>query len=596
MFTSSRRRFDLTGAWRMMPDPYDVFERTAFWEKLDEKGRPTDHTPDAWPLIEVPSCWNAASPELHYYEGPAWYFKRFRFEKRARERYFLYFEAANYRTKAWINGVLLGEHEGGFTPFWFEVTEQLLPSNMLLVKVDSTRRADGVPTLVTDWFNFGGITRPVCVVAVPRNHIRNFKVSTRLAGDKTFVRFEVWTDGGRTSPVKVTIPEANFVDTIPQKKRNYYTAEFEIYPELWSPEKPRLYKVKLSHGKDSVSDAIGFREIRVESDAIVLNGRPIKLYGICLHEEADGKGRTLDRADVEQRLRWARELHCNFLRLAHYPHTEMMARAADRHGVLLWEEVPVYWQIAFTSKATLANAKQQLQRLVERDWNRAAVAFWSVGNETDMSYRGRNGFMGALADFAHKLDPTRLVTSACYLRSTQPGHVTLDDPLAAKLDVIGINEYFGWYVGAVEDFAGWRPARREAKPIIISETGAGAEAGHHGAKGTRWTEEFQAEFYRRQLALLAAMPQVKGIAPWLLMDFRSPLRTNRWQRGFNRKGVVSNSGKKKLAFRVLSGFYRDQRGVRHRAALGPYPKPQNPLPRRRSRGRRVGRTKERRLP
>ena len=573
MFTFSRNRFNLSGTWRMMPDPYDVFEETRFWEKLEETGRPIDHSPEEWPRIPVPSCWNVARPELEYYEGPAWYYKRFRFEKRRPYRYFLYFEAANYRTKVWINGHLLGENEGGFTPFWFEVTEQLLLSNMLFVKVDNGRSVESVPTLVCDWFNFGGITRPVCVVAVPGEHIGNFKVSTRLDGGKTFVRFEAWTDGAVKGPATVKIPEVNFIDSLREKKRGYHDAEFEIYPELWTPEKPRLYEVELSWGRDTVSDRVGFRELRVVGEDIVLNGTPTRLYGMCLHEEAKGKGRTLDERDVAKRFEWARELRCNFLRLAHYPHSEAMARAADRAGVLLWEEVPVYWKIAFENKATLANAKHQMQQLIERDWNRASVGFWSIGNETDPGRRGRTGFMSALAEFTRKLDPTRLVTAACYLDCDKLEAIVLDDPLAAKLDVVGVNEYFGWYEHRVADLESWKKDRKVAKPIVISETGCGTAPGHHGDKETRWTEEFQAEFYRQQMTFLDTVPRVKGVAPWLLFDFRSPLRVNVWQRGYNRKGVLSDTGRKKLAFAVLSDFYAGKRGMRRRASGGPSRRP-----------------------
>ena len=562
MLTFSRQRYRLDGTWRMAPDPFDLCEQKAIWEAHDTADELSDRVPAEWPEVQVPSCWNAAWDELEYYEGPVWYWRRFRFEARRSQRYLLHFEAANYSTKVWVNGRFVGENEGGFTPFWFDVTEQLAASNTILVKVDARRRADGVPALVYDWFNFGGITRPVSIVTVPESHIRNFRVSTRLDGARTFVRFDVWTEGPAGGHVRIKIPEVNFEDALPCARGGHCSAEFEIYPDLWSPDNPRLYTVELLYGSDRVSDAVGFRELGVQDDEILLNGKPVRLYGICLHEEADRSGRTLTERDVAQRFRWARELHASFLRLAHYPHTEQMARTADRLGFLLWEEIPVYWEIAFTSKATLANAKRQMRLLVERDWNRASVAFWSIGNETDASRRGRNAFMGALADFTRKLDPTRLVTAACSLRRTDPGHVALDDPLAAKLDVIGINEYFGWYVGAVEDFAGWQPGRRETKPIIISETGADAVAGHHGAKGVRWTEEFQADFHRRQLAVLDALPGVRGIAPWLLFDFRSPLRTNRYQRGYNRKGLISNAGNKKLAFGVLAGFYAGKRGIK----------------------------------
>jgi len=605
MFTFSRNRFSLNGTWRMVPDPYNAFERKglgisvvrAIWEHLDDKdpltapGYPLDYSPEAWPAIEVPSCWNMSRPELRYYEGPAWYFKQFRFEKRPAYRYFLYFEAANYHTKVWFNGHVLGENEGGFTPFWFEVTEHLLMSNIVLVRVDNTRLAEGVPTLISDFFNFGGITRPVHVVAVPRDHIVNFKVSTRLDGAKTFVRFEVWTDGAAKGAVTVRIPEANFVDAIPRKKRGYYDAEFEVYPELWTMAKPRLYTVELSYGRDTVSDQIGFREMRVEGEEILLNGKPLRLYGIGFHEEADGKGRTLDEKDVQQRFQWLRELHCNFARLVHYPHTELMPRTADKEGILLWEEIPVYWEIAYENKATLANAKHQMQRMIERDWNRASVGFWCAGNETDLlGHRGRNSFMASLIEFARKLDQTRPISAACLLNDKNLDAMVLDDPLAAKVDVVGVNQYCGWYAYAVEDFGKWREKDvKYPKPVIVTEFGGGAAPGHHGDASERWTEEYQADIYRRQLEMLDTLPRVKGMLPWGLFDFLTPRRANRWQRGYNRKGIVSNAGRKKLAFKVLSDFYAEKQGIRPRPSRSERPSKQRRSGTRRGRGRRGGR-------
>ncbi len=414
MFTYSRKKLFLNQPWRMEVDPYDVFEENEFWTRHDSDDRPSDWSPSCWKRINVPSSWNAERKELEYYEGPAWYHNRFPFTRRPNVKYILYFEAANYRTKVWLNGKLVGENEGGFTPFWFDVTQHLLTRNTLIVKVDNRRHKNNVPTVVYDWFNFGGITRPVYIFPVAETFMKNYKVSTRLDQGMAIAKFEVWIDGPECpDTATVSMPEVKFAGVIPIK-RGYGAAEFEMNPRLWTPESPDLYQVEISSEGDRINDVIGFREIRVEDEDIILNGEPVFLRGVCIHEEADGKGRTLSMRDVTERMNWAKQLNCNFLRLAHYPHTELMARKADSMGLMLWEEIPVYWEIKFNRVEVLNNAENQMQKLVERDWNRASVICWSVANETSQG-KARNKFLNTLVDFTRKLDDTRLISAACML-------------------------------------------------------------------------------------------------------------------------------------------------------------------------------------
>ena len=156
--------------------------------------------------------------------------------------------------------------------------------------------------------------------------------------------------------------------------------------KLWAPENPKLYTVSISAGDDRVEDRIGFRSIAVRGADILLNGHSVFLRGISLHEENPLRGgRAFSVEDARLLLGWAKELGCNFVRLAHYPHNEHMARVADELGLMLWEEVPVYWTIQWENPETLANAKAQLTDLIMRDRNRASVIVWSVANETPVS-------------------------------------------------------------------------------------------------------------------------------------------------------------------------------------------------------------------
>jgi beta-glucuronidase len=320
-----------------------------------------------------------------------------------------------------------------------------------------------------------------------------------------------------------------------------------------------LYDVKISAGDDTVHDSIGFRTIETRGPQILLNGEPIFLRGISLHEEAPVRGgRAYSEDDAQTLLGWAKELGCNFVRLAHYPHNENEIRLADRMGLLVWSEIPVYWDIAWKSPAALASAESQLREMIARDHNRAAVVLWSLSNETPVE-PDRLTFLRTLAEDARHLDPTRLITSAMNKVEDDgaDGHI-LRDPLGQFLDVLGLNEYFGWYYGRPEDIDRQRWTTAYDKPLIISEFGGDAAYGRHGDAAARWTEEYQAGLFVHQLNMVNKVPHLAGLSPWVLMDFRSPRRPLPGiQDYFNRKGLLSNTGQRKQAFFVLQKFYRD---------------------------------------
>ena len=326
-----------------------------------------------------------------------------------------------------------------------------------------------------------------------------------------------------------------------------------VPPELWSPEKPRLYDVTVSLGKHTVVDRVGFREIRREGNRILLNGEAVFLRGVSMHEDSPSNGRTLTEAEIRESFALVKELGGNFARLAHYPHNGLASRIADEIGLMLWKEIPVYWAINFQSERTLASASSQLTELITRDANRASVIIWSVGNENPDT-DARLEFMRTLAETARELDPTRLISAACLV-----DHVAnrIADRLAEHLDVIGLNEYIGWYEPEFAKLPDLLNNSEPDKPVILTEFGGGALAGHHGSRDEMFTEENQAWIYRRQTDTIATIPYIKGMSPWILYDFRSPKRANRFQRGYNRKGLLSQDKRhRKAAFFVLQEFYR----------------------------------------
>jgi len=328
--------------------------------------------------------------------------------------------------------------------------------------------------------------------------------------------------------------------------------------KYWSTKNPHLYEVMIQSKEETVVDQIGFRSISTMGSQILLNNEPIYLKGISIHEESPLKvGRGHSEEDAEKLLDWAIELGCNYVRLAHYPHNEHMVRLADKKGILVWEENQVYWTIDWENEATYQNAENQLHELITRDKNRASVIIWSMANETPTS-DARNIFLNKLAKFTRTKDPTRLLSAALEQKDYKddPFTRTIDDPFAEVVDVLSFNEYIGWYDGLPDKRASIQWKITQDKPVLISEFGGGAKQGLHGGVNERWTEEFQENLYIESLKMLDKNKKVQGMSPWILVDFRSPRRVLPViQEGWNRKGLISEEGRKKMVFFILQEFY-----------------------------------------
>jgi beta-glucuronidase len=559
---SGRSTVSLDGTWNALVDPYENGLGQHFYEnrKPADKSSLVEYDFDTAGTLKVPGDWNTQRDSLLFYEGPVWYQRYFTYHKRPHTRVFLYLGAANYFSRVYLNGTKLGEHEGGFTPFNFEATDVLADGvNSLVVEVNNARRADGVPSLNTDWWNYGGITRSVNLVEVPETFIQQYSIQLAKGSLDEVAGWAKLDGASSAQQISIEIPEIGLKKTALTDASGYAEFHFPAKLELWSPENPKLYRVVISSGMDKTEDEIGFRSVETRGTQILLNGKPIFLRGIDMHEEAPFRdGRIVSVDEDRTLLGWAEDLGCNFVRMAHYPYNEDVVRLADRIGILLWEEVPVYWDIDWTNPATLENAESQLRDEITRDRNRAAIILWSLSNETPPG-PARTEFLKNMAAYARTLDQTRLLTSAMshVERPAADRHV-LDDPLGQYLDVLGLNEYIGWYEGKPEDADQMQWTFAYDKPVIVSEFGAAAVYGRHGETDERWTEEYQANLYGHQFKMLRRMPQLAGMSPWVLMDFRSPRRgLMTIQQFHNRKGLISDRGQRKQAFYILQKFYKE---------------------------------------
>lgn len=564
-----RQTTSLNGLWKIIVDPYENGYYNYRWQinewgyfknaKPQNKSELVEYDFDTSETLLVPGDWNTQKEKLFFYEGTLWYKKSFDYEKKTGKKVYVYFGAANYQAIVYLNGKKIGEHTGGFTPFNFEVTDLLQEKdNFLIVKVDNKRLREGVPTLNTDWFNYGGLTRDVCLIEVPESYIQDYFIQL-APGSQKEVRGWIKIKGSQPGQkVEISIPETKIKHTFETNDQGFSEFNFSAKLKLWSPENPKLYSVKIKSETDEVIEDIGFRTIETKGHDILLNGKPVFLRGICIHEEAPLRGgRAFSREDSKILLDWAKELGCNFVRLAHYPHNRHITRLADEMGIMVWSEIPVYWTILWENALTFQNAAFQLTENIVRDKNRASIILWSIANETPLS-EPRLDFLKGLLDTVKMLDPTRLTTAAMERHYIDETTQMIDDPLGEFVDVLGCNEYIGWYDGLPEKCDNIQWKMMYEKPLIMSEFGGGARFGYHGDEVTRWTEEYQENLYNHQVTMLRKIPFLRGTTPWILMDFRSPRRPlpdiqNFW----NRKGLVSERGNKKKAFKVMQEFYKD---------------------------------------
>jgi beta-glucuronidase len=565
----NRNILSLNGKWNIIIDPYDNGfydyrfgeSPTGFFlnQKPKDKTDRVEYDFDKSETLNVPSDWNSQKPELLYYEGTLWYKKSFDYNLQPGKKLFIYFGAANYIANVYLNGKKLGSHEGGFTPFYYDITNLVKgKDNFVVVRVNNKRSDEYVPTVNTDWWNYGGITRDVLLIEENETFIKDYSIKYLKKGQ---IAIEASLNEPKSDvEIAIEIPELKLSTKIKTQVNGRVNIILNAKPQLWSPEIPKLYDVKLNCNNAVIKDKIGFRTIETKGNELILNDKPVFLRGICIHEEIPMRiSRANGWDDARTLLGWAKELGCNFVRLAHYPHNEYMTHMADSLGLMVWSEVPVYWTIQFNNENTYALAEKMISDNIERDKNRASIIIWSVGNETPVT-EIRTKFISRLAKKVKQLDSSRLVSAALEVHRDELYDTLykIDDPLGQYLDVVSCNEYVGWYDGLPMKTSKISWQCKYNKPFIFSELGAEAPYGLHGDSLTRWSEEYQEYFYKQQIAMLKRIPFLTGLSPWILADFRSPRRQLPGvQDGWNKKGLVSTGGQKKKAFFVLQNWYNE---------------------------------------
>lgn len=561
----ARNTISLNGKWTVILDPGGAGEYKQVWQekKPQKKTDFVEYSFDGGPELNVPGDFNSQMCELAYLEGTVWYKRQFNWSIKDGKRLFLHFGAVNYKADVYLNGEKIGSHEGGFTPFQFEITEKVKNGdNTVIVKANNYRQGNGLPGYGYDWFNYGGITRGVHLIETDETFIEDYFIQLKKGSLNTVAGWLKLNGLKTNQTITIEIPELKLRHRTKTDEKGFAKIEFKAAFQLWSPANPKLYKVDISGETDKVTDTVGFRNIEVIGNKVLLNRQPIFIKAVNIHEENPYKAaRACSKDDNMVLLNAAKELGCNLVRLAHYPYNEDMIKEAEKMGLMVWNELPVYQHIQFSDSAVPQKMELMLNEMVTRDKNRCGVVVWSLSNET---YPGTPDRTKALVELTRKckaLDSTRMIVHVMNTQSYVNNTFNVWDTLYKYSDLIAVNEYIGWYIP-------WQGRPSETKwqivypdkPVFISEFGGEALYGNHSGsidEAAYWTEAYQEKIFIDQTEMFNTIPNLCGVCPWLLFDYRSLGRMNQvYQKGYNRKGLISENGEKKKAWYIMKEYYK----------------------------------------
>lgn len=582
----ARLKLSLDGTWAF-----------ALGSCVEDQFDPAKPLPDAQP-IAVPASYNDQNDQttaLRRHYGWAWYQRKVTLPTFcAGQRVVLRFGSVTHTANVWLNGKLIAQHKGGFTPFEADVTALLHPGETVLLTVACDNRVNhstlpvgnedgqlaffgsdnaGIPSVEAakraaapqnrpnfDFFNYAGIHRPVVLYTTPKEYIEDVTVVPAVDGT---VQYAVKTTG--SAPAHVTVLDADGKAVASAEGAEGTITIPEVH--LWEPRPgtPYLYTLHITCGADVYDQSFGVRSIEVRGTQVLLNGKPLYFKGFCKHEDFTAHGRGFDPVlnvkDVNL-IHWA---NANAVRTSHYPYAEEFYDLCDREGILVMDETPAVGigggaaVNPYKEYPLAEHHRQVLAEMIHRDKNHPCVVLWSLGNEPDLEHFPQDAYdyWHPLYELAHQLDPqNRPVTLVCCQNDYTK------DITNRTMDIVCINRYYGWYnlSGDLDNAA--YAFKKELdfwetidKPLILSEYGADTVAGMHGFAPEMFTEEFQVEYYRTINGCLDERRFVVGEWPWNFADFstqQGPMRVG----SCNRKGLFTRERTPKLA----AHYFRDRWG------------------------------------
>lgn len=528
--------------------------------------------------IPVPSSWNFISG-LEFYEGVGYYQRTFNLTQNwVNKSVFLHFRGVNYYCEATLNGFYLGSHEGGYTPFKFNVTGLLNFNslNTLVVKVSNVLSSRTVPGQLIGWKNYGGIYREVYLEASNQTFVESNFIShdlqlgnptnVTLTHNITFFNSEEFAREINCSIqlLNQSLMEVNSISQSfilsPISAENVLIQQTATDINPWSPESPHLYYVNVSifingttQQLDKMTYRVGFKKVEINSTTLFLNGEPFLIKGINRHEDFPGWGKTQPYHLLQQDLAFLKDLNVNSIRTFHYPNHPAFLEMCDEHGILIIEEIPA-WNIPASDLAkteVIDTAKQQIREMIQRDFNHPCILFWGVGNEIASNQPEGLHFIAEMVQTIKELDPK----TPTYFASNK-----LEDDISFGLvDIIASNPKYGWYYGDIQDLDGFLEYWHQKypnKPVLITEFSAGSQLGDFS--GQKFSENYQAKLLQESWDIIISKNYTIGAYVSCFMDYPDLDRMLNPTPFFNQKGLLSyDRTYVKLAFNATKGMFNE---------------------------------------
>ncbi|MDQ8201202.1 glycoside hydrolase family 2 TIM barrel-domain containing protein [Pelagicoccus enzymogenes] len=526
--------------------------------------------------LAVPGSWNEQRSELEQYFGIAWYSKSFIAHQSWQEHgVSVHFGSVQNHAKVWLNGTLVGTHEGGTLPFQCDLSASLVPGqeNLLVVQVDASinpwdlppariqanAKNEGFhnsnPSVTYDFFPFGGIPRPVTLQITPEwERIDKIRVETALDREANHAKVSLTVSIKNSTATSVLLRIENDSASAAVDASGIARVNIEISsPRIWDIGSPELYLAEVSLQKDGktidhYSQSFGLRTIEVVGNSLRLNGRDVFLRGYGKHEDFPVLGRGLSLPLVARDFDLLAWTGANSFRTSHYPYAEEWYEFADRHGILIIAETPMVGlcERLFASEEIKGKALKLVSDMVERDHHHPSVIMWSVANEPWIESQKGTDFITALLAEARSQDSSRPVTYVA--------HNGIEINAACHdCDIVSVNRYGGWYdyPGDIETGTQYLGKVLDkfhstfGKPILLAEFGADAIPGEHSLPAIMFTEEYQADIIEAQIAAAESREWVIGTHVWAFSDFKTGQSITRAVR--NHKGIFTRERLPKMA-------------------------------------------------
>ena len=551
--STKRKTTSLDGEWAFCTDKEDIGETEKWYEKFPEEAG----------YINVPSCWNNELG-LYSYVGRAWYKKEFYCDECCLQ---LSFGAVTGKAVVYLDGVLLGEHYGGWLEFSFEKLVEK-GCHTVTVMVDNTPNdLNTFPLKETDWCHFGGITRSVTISEYKAPFIKNVKVSYQLSRDlknailsaevstknpfqnacaeeiSFYINGELYT----TKAVSLLGEQSFIIDGIQVENIN-----------LWEIGKGNLYDINVTLENDDYCDKIGFRKIEAKNKNIYLNGKPIFLKGVNRHELHPDWCFAVPTGISKRDVDIIKDLNCNFVRMSHYPQSHQFVEYLDREGMVAWCEIPMwqFYEKSLSDEFVTSRARKLYKEMVDQYYNHPSIIIWGLHNEVQTDTKAGYNFTKMASEYVREMDNSRLISFASD---------RFDRDISFEFaDIVALNNYFGWYYGTEEDWEGFIKGFRASltvrglgdKPVMMSEFGVPALYGNSSLEKEKWSMEYQADYIANVINLCEKEEGVCGTAIWVMADFPSDKDIAK-ARGYNNKGILNEYRKPKLAYYTVKELYKD---------------------------------------